>query len=307
MSSTLDRPTAEDTQALLSDLLQETVAWGGSLSGGKTHNPSAAAVDGLLKTKVCFGNPTDKLIQLTEDNFRESGAELTAIVKQQMQMQFDFYLMTLSVDLRPERGSRFWRLICELDFGPKGDSEPIMQSLFPTHQWRSVMSCGIGMDVGLNNRLEWEIGLDGNSLEDFLQSIPSELRTNVSNRNSFKAFLAVPAYKYELGKVEVITTGEGNSICYWRIQDQNLQKIGTAKFAIVFKVPKGTESITLQGIAWAEPNINWLTEELGDVIDVLPERFKTLFGQGDGAASRFASVAPSEEWTLVLPKSSGAS
>ena len=307
MSNILNRPSSEEAQALLSDLLQETEAWGGSLSGGKTRNPSAEAVDGLLKTKVSFGNPADKLIQLTEANFKESGVELTAIFKQQMQTQFDFYFMTLTVDLRPERGAKFWRLICELDFGPKGSGEPIIQSLFPTHQWRSVMNHGVGMDVGLNGNLGWDIGLDTAGLNEFLNLIPGELKANVSSKDAFKAFLAVPAYRYELGKAEVVTTGEGNSTCYWRIQDQNIQKIGTAKFAMVFKVPKGTESVTLQGAAWAEPNLNWLTDELSDVIAALPGRFQTLLGQGDDAASKFARVAPAEEWTLVLPKSSEAS
>lgn len=303
MSNILNRPSSEEAQALLSDLLQETEAWGGVLSGGKTRNSSADAVDGLLKTRVTFGNPADKLIQLTVANFKESGVKLTAIFEQQMQTQFDFYFMTLTVDLRPERGAKFWRLICELDFGPKGSGEPIIQSLFPTHQWRSVMSHGVGMAVGLNGNLGWDVGVDTSGLKEVLGSIPGELKANVSSKDNFKAFLAVPDYQYELGKVEVVTTGEGNSTCYWRIQDQNIQKIGTAKFALVFKVPKGTESIVLKGIAWAEPNINWLTDELGDVIAALPGRFQALLGQGDTASSKFARVAPSEEWTLVLPKS----
>jgi hypothetical protein len=219
-----------------------------------------------------------------------------------MREQFDFYYMTHTVDLRPERAARFWRLTCELDFGPKGSGEPIIQSLFPTQQWRSVMSFGVGMEVGLNGNLDWNVGVDSSQLAQLLQSLPGELKANVANKDDFKAFLAVPAYLYELGHPEILTNGEGNSTCYWRIQDQELQKIGTAKFAIVFKVPKGTESITLRGTAWAEPDINWLTADIRDVFGELSDQLKQLLRQKNNVASRFARGVEAEKWTLTLPK-----
>ncbi len=282
-------------------MLKETEEWGGKLTGGKTRNLSAEAVNDLFTSRVSFGNPENTLVLLTEETFRESGTELTSIYKQQMQSQYDFYYMTLTVDLVSERGARFWRLICQLDFGPKGTGEPIIQSLFPTHLWRSVMNFGVGMDVGLNGNLGWDVGVDASKLTVLWNSIPA-LKANIASKDEFKAFLAIPAYKYELGHPEILTAGEGNSICYWRIQDQNLQKIGTAKFGIVFKVPKGIDSITLTGKVWAEPSMNWLTANLEDVAAKLSENLQNLLGQGNEAASRFARGIE-EEWNpLTLPK-----
>lgn len=301
MINELSPPNLQEADALLSDLLQEVQNWEGTLAGGTKLGVAAEAIDSLFQSKVTFGNPTDRLIRLTEKTFKNSRTELKDMYKQQMREQFDFYYMTLTVDLRPERAAKFWRLTCQLDFRPKGSSEPIIQKLFPTQKWRSLMSFGVGMDVGLNGNLDWSIGVDSSQLAQLLELLPGEVKANVNNKDNFKAFLAVPAYQYELGHPEILTNGEGNSTCYWRIQDNELQKIGTAKFAIVFKVPKGTESITLEGKVWAEPSINWLTANLEDVAAKLAENFQNLLGQGNEAVSRFAR-GDSERWTLILPK-----
>ncbi|NET61669.1 MAG: hypothetical protein F6K47_37785 [Symploca sp. SIO2E6] len=302
MTDELSSPNLQEADALLSELLQEVQQWQGHLAGGTELTVGAEAIDSLRQSKVSFGNPRDRLIQLTEETFKNSGIELNDIYKQQMQEQFDFYSMTHTVDLRPEGAAKFWRLTCELDFSPKGSSEPIIQSLFPTQQWRSVMSFGVGIELGLNGNLDWNVGVDSSGLAQLLALLPGELQANVSNKDDFQAFLAAPAYRYELGHPEILTNGEGNSTCYWRIQDQELQKIGTAKFVIVFKVPKEIDAITLQGKAWAEPDINWLTSDIRDVFKALSEQLQQLLRQKNQAASRFAR-GDVEKWILTLPKS----
>lgn len=297
----LSPPNLQEAEALLSELFQEVQKWQGHLTGGTQLSLGAKDVDSLLKTKVSFGNPRDRLIQLTEETFKKSGTELDSIYKQQMREGWDFYYMTHSVDLRPEPAAKFWRLTCKLDFEPKGNNEPIVQRLFPTQQWRAVMSFGAGMEVGLNGNLDWNVGVDSSQLPQLLGQLPGELKANVGSKDDFKGVLAVPAYRYELGHPKILTNGEGSSTCYWRIQDNGLQKIGTAKFAIVFKVPKGTESITLRGWTWAEPDLNWLTADIRDVFADLSDKFKQLLRQKNEAASRFAR-GDAEEWPLTLSK-----
>ncbi|MBW4506840.1 MAG: hypothetical protein KME64_10055 [Scytonematopsis contorta HA4267-MV1] len=299
-----DEPTPlnpEDTDTLLSELLEEVQKWEGTLAGGTKQGVGTEAVKSLFQTKVTFGNPKDKLIRLTEETFKNSGTELIDIYKQQMRDSFDFYYMTLSVDLRSEKGAQFKRLTCELDFGPKGRKEPIIQSLFPSDKWRSVLNFGVGMDVSLGGDLEWNLGIDTSQLAQILPFVPENLKANVSTKDNLNVFFVLPGYKHELGYSEIITNGEGNSQCYWRINDDDLQRIGTAKFAIVFKVPKGSNSISLRGTVWAEPKMNWLTSTLEDIANALSERFQKLLGEEDDAARQFAR-GDSELWTLTLPQ-----
>ena len=278
MTEKLSCPNLEEADALLSELFEEVQKWEGPLAGGTKLGMGAKAIESLRQSKVSFGHPRDRLIRLTEDTFKNSGTELNDFYKQQMG-EWDFYSMRLTVDLRPEPAAKFWRLTCELDFEPKGKGEPIVQTLFPTQQWRSLMSFGVGMEVGLNGNLDWAIGVDSSELDRLLELLPEELQANVSSKNDFKTFMAITGYRYELGRPEILTNGEGNSTCYWRIQDNQLQKIGTAKFGIVFKVPKGTASIRLLGTAWAEPDLNWITGDIRDVFGDLSDRLKQLLRQ----------------------------
>ena len=294
-------PNLQEASLLLSELLQDVQKWEGTLAGGTKLGLGATAVDSLFQTKVSFGDPRDRLVRLAEDTFKESGAELVGIYQQQMRNQYNFYYLTITVSLIPKLGAKFRRLTCQLDFNTNHENnDPIVQTIFPSQKWRDVMNCGAGMALGLNGNLDWSVGVDASQLEKMRNLLPAELKSNITNQSEFKAFIAVPTYKYELGQSEITAVGEGSSVCYWRIQDQELQKIGTARFAIVFKVPQGTETINLRGIVWAEPDMNWLTADVRDVLGDLGDRFKTLLKRKDDAANQFAR-GDAEEWILSLP------
>ena len=296
-------PDFQEADTLLTELLEDVMLNEGDMSGGEEISlpKGAAAVKNILDTKVRFGSPYNDLIQLTEETFNLSGIELNGIDQQQMRDRYDFYYMTLSVDLIPKPGARFWRLVCEIDFGPKGNTEPIVRTIFPNQKWREVMNFGVGMDVGLDGNLEWSAGVDDSQLAEVVKLLTPDLKAKVTNKGDFKGFMALPAYKYTLGQSEITAAGEGNSICYWRIQDQELQKVGSMKFATVFKTPKGAESVTLRGTAWAEPDMNWLTSDMRDVTRALQDKFRNLMRSGDEAASQLARGV-AEQWTLTLPK-----
>lgn len=303
MSPEFSTPNFEQTNDYLDVLSQLATSKLGNLSGGTLQElpKGVAIIESLRRSSVSFGDPRNELIQLTEESFKDSGTELTSIYKQQMQTQFDFYYMTLTVDMLPQPGAQFRRLTCELDFSPKGPDQPIVQTIFPNQQWREVLSYGVGMKVGLNGKLDWNAGVDSEQLAQVIGALPGELKGNAENINEFSGVVAIPEYRYSLGQTEITALGQGNSNCYWRLQNQELQRIGTARFGTVFKVPKGTESITLNGTAWAEPDMNWLTADIKDVFLELMRRFEGISRNKEEAANQFAR-GTAEQWQLNLPK-----
>ncbi|OKH42110.1 hypothetical protein NIES2101_33245 [Calothrix sp. HK-06] len=292
-------PNLQNSDILLNELFEEVQKWEGTLSSRGTLGRGTASVQSLMQTKVNFGNPNDKLILLTEETFKEVGVELNSIYKQQMRDNYDFYYMTVTVDLRPKPNVKFWRLSCLLDFSPKGDKEPIVQTIFPESKWQSLMKFGVGMNLGLNENLEWSVGIDTSTFAE-LANIP-DFNASVSTKNELKAFVAVPDYTYEGGFFKIIAQGSGSSECFWRIEEADIQQMATVKFAVVFKVPKECTSINLHGTVWAEANMDWLFADIRDAASELKQTLKNLFKRKDEAAKEL-SRGDEKQWTLNLPK-----
>lgn len=294
-------PNPETTAALLSELFSDVQKWESPRDGGQKLTVGAETINKLRQTQINFGNPKDKLILLTESMFKDIGLDLNPIYQRQMQGQYHFYYLTLNLDLRPQPGAQFKLIGCELDFSPKGEDEPIIVTIFPQSKWRTVINWGTSMDLGLNENLDWNIGVDTAQLSEIV-SLPGNVTANVHSKNDLKAFLVVPEYNHEVGRFEITAQGEARSTCYWYIQEPDLLKLGTVQFAIVFKVPQHIPTINLQGIAWAEPNMNWLTANLRDVFSALSDNLQNLLKRKDQAAHQLATVT-SESWQLKLPQS----
>jgi hypothetical protein len=301
MSSRIVPPDFRETEGLLTEFFEEVKKWESPLAGGTRLSIGASAIESLLQSRVSFGNPTDQLKLLKEDAFREVGVELTNDLQRQILYESDFYYMTLPVYLRAKPTIQFRQLCCELNFSPKGDKEPIIQKIFPAGEWRTMMQWGVGMNLALNESLDWTIGIDASEVAE-MANLPGEMKASVANKSELKAYVIVPDYTHELGQSEVFAQGEGSSTCYWYIQKPELTRTGTVLFTTVFKVPKGTELVNLHAIAWAEPDMKWLTTDIRDVFSELAERFKDLLRLKQDAAKKL-STGRSEEWRyLKLPK-----
>ena len=300
MNAKFDLPDFAQAESLLQELFTEVQKQEGVLAGGKKLGITARMIKDLQETEVRFGNPQNELIHLTEKRFKEAGIKLNNLIKQQMKDDYNFYYLTLNVNLRPQPGAKFWRLTCNLKFS---EEKTMIQSIFPEHQWQPVIKIGVGMDIGINQNLTWDAAIDSSIITEVLKSVPANLKANIASKNKFKAFAVIPDCKYELGCPEIVAEGIASPECYWRIQDQEIQKVGTVKFGVIFKVPKQIKSITLTGTTWADIDINWLTANISDIVLVrLPERIQDLLGLNAEEAAKKFIEGHQEEWDLKLPR-----
>lgn len=264
-----------DAQMILSSLFTEVSSEESALSSTTNLGVGSRILQSLRETKATFGNPANDLIRLTRRLFENLGIELTEIRKHQMYEQFDFYYMTLTVSMQPGRGVLFRRLECALDFGPKGTYEPIIQDIFPKSEWREVLNWGGGMDLMLNGNLDWGVEVSMPEIPGNI-ILPGPVKANIANKGGLRAFVAIPDYSFKLGRAEIASTGEGSSECFWRIEHPDLQEVQTMKFGVIFKVPKATRMIELEGIVAVEPSISWLVANIRDVFEGLNENLKNL-------------------------------
>jgi hypothetical protein len=291
VASRINDRSLQETDALLDKLMSEA-----------DDQELSNMLEGLKRATVQFGDPRNNLIPITADQLHNSGIDLSSIQRQQLEGQYEFYFMTVTVDMRTKPGTHFSALACELNFGPEGKKAPIVQSIFPQTSWKNVMSFGGGMNLGLDANLNWKVGVDTSRLSQLVEKAP-ELQADLENKNDMKSFVVLRDFAYDLGRFDIAAYGKDSSECYWYIQNTDLQQTLTVKFSIVFKVPAGTKEITLHGLAWAEPTTNWLTTSLRDAIDSRLTRLHNPFSQEQiDTIERSLARGTAENWRLALPQ-----
>jgi hypothetical protein len=299
MSDIVTTESVHDAHDLLEELFQEVSSEEGHLAGGIELGIGGSALQSLRETKVTFGNPKNNLVRLNEELFQKIGLELSPIHQQQM-ATYNFYYMTLAASMQPGPGTQFTRVECKVDLGPKGDAEPIVQTIFPTSEWRELLKSGVDMTLGLDGNLNWKAGIPDVSA---IAGLPGSIKGDVSSNNELKAYVTIPKYSFELGRSDITAVGEENSECFWRIDNTDLKKAQTVQFGMVFKVPKAVKTLELSGLVVVEPNFGWLTANLSDVFEALSEKLQQflLKKDDDRQGKDRLRLGAHEMWILDLP------
>lgn len=297
-------PDFDNTEDLLNELFQEVKSQESHLSGGieEELTQGASAVQRLKETKVTFTNPDSRLISLTVEGFKAKNVELDYEI-QELMKRFDFYSMVISVNPQFQPSVLVSSLKCNLKFGEKEKKSPLIHHIIPDSKWQSLVNAGVNLNLGLDANLDIGVGIDASELAK-VANLPDydKLKASVGTKDEFKAFITLDGLNYKCGKFSLVAQGVDDSQCCWEMQKPEIQEQSTIRFNIIFKVPKGWESIDLIGEVWIEPSIDWLTGELSHVIQTIPPHLKNIFGNKEKAAQKFA-VGKKETWNNIkLPK-----
>lgn len=301
MTDFVSPPDPQETADHLNDLITEVNKWAGDLDAGEEFPVAVEDIRRYQQAKIKFTNPESNLERLTEATFEKVGVQLSPLQAEQMRTRYDFYHMTLSVQMRPEPGTHFRALGCQLNFGMDGNQEPIVATIFPNEKWKKVFEFGGGMTLGLDGNLDFEIGVDTITAAAII-NLPAELKTKVVNKNALKSIIHVPEFSYARGRFDIAAYGPDGSECYWYFDNQEITQTLTEQFTIIFKVPQGAESISLRGVAWAEPHMDKLVTNFRHVVSRFTESLRNLFTGPNKGAKAFA-VTKGEKWDKIeLPQ-----
>jgi Effector-associated domain 7 len=293
-------PNPKKSEIHLASLRQEVNTWAGDLDAGETFPVGVQDIQRYQQAKIKFSNPKSNLERLTPTMFDKVNVPLSARHVKQMRNRFDFYHMTLSVQMRPEPGTYFRALGCQLNFSLTANGEPIVVSIFPDEQWQVVFKFGGSLSLNLDGNLGFEVGITAADTA-VLQTLPANLQSKIVNQNEMKSIIQVPQFSYARGRFNIAAYGSDGAECYWYLDNQEISQTLTAQFTIIFKVPQGTDAISLTAVAWAEPDMDKLTANFRHVIKRFQDSIRDLFRRSNKGAREFA-ITVGEKWRdLPLP------
>ncbi len=131
-----------------------------------------------------------------------------------------------------------------------------------------------------------------------IPKLDDQLTNFVGRQNRLRGFMGVtPPFEHNLGQME-ITAAFSPSTAAWRLDSaKTIRNQGNMPFVIVTKVPKAATQITIEAAAQAEPSFTWLTAQVSQVFDRLPQAIQQIIRGRKGLP-----LQDFQTWTLDLPQ-----
>ena len=264
------------------------------LAGSKSEVSGAArALDALTKLQIKIANPGGTFLHLTSATLENSGISLNGIQRQVL-ARADFYSISFSVAILNPPNTNLEQLNFLVEFESDPAAEPLIRSMYPTSEWRGLLGQQQEFRLELTADLNWRLNPASTEKQSKGKAGTRQQGPAAGNRESPLAY----EFTFPLKPRELAATGVGTSRCFWSFQSPEFRDTATLQFGVIFEVPKGTGNLKIAARATANPSVNWLTQNLRGIVNLLGDRLRNSLRPGKN--EQF-TIADSSIWTLQLP------
>lgn len=294
--------TIEDRIGLLDEAI-ERLKYSNTMLGNddnprrsSKNGDAAIAVDlfeKLNKEQILF-SPRLDVQSIKKADFIKKGIEMPRELAKKMEDQ-SFFRVIVPITLFPSSGWAFTRLESWLHLCPN-ESDPhnmvTIHDLFPNDIWTDVLKFKDGLQVGLDNHLNFNLSIT--KIEGHFDSVGMATGAQTKGDVGLSASLVIGPFNYKLRRSEVRARGKGNVECFWRMDGKDHVDQEDVHLEIIISVPKNrNRPVELIGQARARHEFQPL---IADVVKDWPryihQRLHSFFESG-------APVTASMKWDNI--------
>jgi hypothetical protein len=259
-----------------------------------TNNPAEVDLFEKLNKEQILFSPKLDVQAIKKADFEKKGVELPIELRKKMGEQV-FFRVIVPITLFPTSGWAFTRLESWLRLCPNEENSNKMvtiHDLFPSDAWTDVLKFQDGLQLGLDNQLNFKLSVD--KIKGKFDSFDVVAEAQAGGDVGLSASLIVGPFAYRLRRSDVRARGKGNVECFWRMDGKDHVDQEDIHLDIIIAVPKTRqEQVELIGQARARHEFQPL---LADVVKDWPryfhQRMQSLFESG-------APVTANMEWKNI--------
>ncbi len=213
-----------------------------------------------------------QVLPLREEDYEAQGLKVPTKISTQLE-NYKFYLVSVPITLMPMPGWGFVQLDCILEFNPDeiSDNRPVAHEVFPKEEWETIIKASQGLEIGLNEDLEFKTPK---------VDLPVLGKTGVGFSGLGTASLVVGPFQYSVCRPKIQTSGTGNVKVRWHMEGEHVFEREEPVLSIVLKVPKQIEKVVIIGALKASGRFHTFTADIRHLFRYLRDRTKKFYEAG---------------------------
>lgn len=206
---------------------------------------------------------------------------------QDLMKRWNFFLVDFPFTLLSRSGWGFHRLEMRVAFNPDRppEDQPVIYQIFPHEEWQDILHAWQGLEIGLDENLEFK--LDPDQAAQLMQTASLPLRAGVTAKAAGRAGLLVGPFDYYIRRPKIQSQGRGNIKAIWRLEGEEAIQQKEPRLGVVLQVPRRVKQVDGYGVLAVYRKFHFFsTETMREVKDFLTNRTRSFFELGAPATAK---------------------